>query len=474
MWGVLHRRYCRSEGANVTVQISFVSSYAAIRLWRVLYKDGNCNIDRFAGGAHVCRDDVAIGFPLDPARNIPAKLNEAAQGCMAFTEYNLLVESVEYYDDLNLVVAVRRGTIQDLTDLVQGNPAGHMVFYFVSTQNLTLVRESEPWTSTVPPAVLSGTGILCPALRFLPSLGTFFAKSTAAFFQGLRFLLNLLSNPFALLELVRARALGLCPSPGLHHSALDDCGMGLFQLDDFFRSLYAANTAFWDFIAWIASLFSSTLSSSGSPAARYFETFLKGTALYGEASQMVSLYEVTDAASIFDTGIQDTVLGGARRRRRLLSDEQGPPKRKLMGWKTRMAKRVGSGMFWGFLRMLSGIFTKSLSMSQSLTSSMMLRATSADYSVLLNMENPTYMLGSAVSAPTIAWAHFSYLTAVPIGLDIAALLLFAQQKSDAQNDFFLRAIASTWVNLFESSDHYEQLIANRLFQGCQVLFLFAL
>lgn len=469
------KRYCRSEGSNASVQISFVSSYAAIRLWRILYKDGNCNIDRYNGGVHVCRDDVALGFPLDSARNIPAKLNEAAQGCMDHTEYNLLVESVEYYDDLNLVVAVRRGTIQELTDLVQGNPAGHMVFYFVSTQNRsTRVREAEPWTSTVPPAVLSGSGVLCPALRFLPSLGTFFAKSAAAVFQGVRFVLNLLTNPFALLEIVRARSVGLCPSPGLHHSALDDCGMGLFQLDDFFGSLYAANTAFWDFVAWVASLF--TFPSSAGPAARYFETFLTGASVFGEASQMVSLYEVTDAADIFDTGIQDSLLG-SRRRRRLLSDHHADAKqqmkntshqqqrRKLMGFKTRVSKRVGRGMLVGFLRMLKGIFTKSLSMSQSLTSSMMLRATSADYSVLLNMENPTYILGSVVSAPTIAWAHFSYLTMVPIGLDIAAMLLYSRPD---QPDFFLRAIAATWVNLFEARDHYETLIEKRLFLGCQV------
>jgi hypothetical protein len=150
----------------------------------VRYKDGACYIDAYTG-AHVCSDDVAIGFALDPARNIPGSLALAAQACMKGTEFNLLVETLEYYDELNLVVAVRRGTIQDLSALVAGIPAGRMVFYFVNTLNMTLIRENEPWTMAPPPAVLSGTGVLCPALRFLPSLGTFFAHSGAAFFQVL-------------------------------------------------------------------------------------------------------------------------------------------------------------------------------------------------------------------------------------------------------------------------------------------------
>ena len=167
------------------MQIAFISSYAAIRLWRVRYKDGACYVNAYTG-AHVCRDDVAVGFPLDPARNIPPSLALAAQACMTGTEFNLLVESVEYYDDLNVVVAVRRGTIQDLAALVSGQPAGHMVFYFVHTLNYTsLIREGEPWAAADPPAVLAGSAVLCPALRFLPSLGTFFAHSAAAVFQVL-------------------------------------------------------------------------------------------------------------------------------------------------------------------------------------------------------------------------------------------------------------------------------------------------
>lgn len=470
-WLYALSRYCRSEGNKSTVQVAFVSSYAAIRLWKVLYKDGSCYIDADSGGTHLCRNDVAVGFDLDPARNIPPSLGATAQACMANAEFNLLVESVEYYDDLNIVVAVRRGTVQDLPNLMEGIPAGHMVFYFVNTLNLTLIREHTPWTPVPPPSVLAGSGVLCPALRFLPSLGTFFSKSAAAVFQGFRFLLNLFTNPFALLEVIRARTAGLCPTVGLHHSALDDCGMGLFHLDDFFRSLYAANIAFWDLLAWIASLF----TSSSSTISRYFESFLMGAASYGEASQIVSLYEVTDLASnLLDTGIQDSLLG----RRRLLSydadadntNQTGAKKggRKLMGFKMELAKGVGGGILSGLWSLLTGPFTKTFSMSQSLTSTMMLRATSADYSVLLNMQNPTYMLSSAVTAPSIAWAHFSFLTMVPIGLDLAGMLLSSYASPENTPDFFMRSLAVVWVNLFEAKDHYEALVATRLQHGCQV------
>jgi hypothetical protein len=120
--------------------------------------------------------------------------------------------------------------------------------------------------------------------------------------------------------------------------------MGLFDLEDFFTSLYAANVAFWDMLAWVASLF--TMPDA---AARFFQAFLTGAATYGEASQMVSLYEVTDAATVFDTGIQDPLLGG---RRRLLEHQHASGRtynrttttgssRKLMGFKLRLAKNIG-------------------------------------------------------------------------------------------------------------------------------------
>ena len=48
---------------------------------------------------------MATGFPLDVDKNVPAVWSQLLIGCEANTEYNILVENIEYYDELNLRVS---------------------------------------------------------------------------------------------------------------------------------------------------------------------------------------------------------------------------------------------------------------------------------------------------------------------------------------------------------------------------------
>jgi len=164
--------------------------------------------------SQVCRSDVATDVRLDPARDIPPVLDGTLlEGCMQRTEYNLWVESMEYYDELNIAITVRRGTIQALYNIMasmDGKENGYVVFYFLNSQNMSMVREHRPWTSLYDSSempVVSGTGVLCPALRFLPSLGTFFAESAAAMVYSMKFAVNVVANPFAINEILINRSL---------------------------------------------------------------------------------------------------------------------------------------------------------------------------------------------------------------------------------------------------------------------------
>ena len=152
---------------------------------------------------------MATSVGLDPAWDIPPRLDGSIlEDCMNFREFNLWVESMEYYDDLNIAITVRRGTIQALYNIMSGGKGssalGRAVIYFLNTQDMmNQVRESKPWTvqeDALP--VVSGSGVLCPALRFLPSVGTFISESAVAVVYGLKYAVNLLANPFALNEIL--------------------------------------------------------------------------------------------------------------------------------------------------------------------------------------------------------------------------------------------------------------------------------
>ena len=101
-------------------------------------------------------------------------------------------------------------------------------------------------------------------------------------------------------------------------------------------------------------------------------------------------------------------------------------------------------------------------MSKALTSSMALSASSADYSVLISTENPTYLLGHIVSAPAVVWAQFTYETMVPIILDIAAAVIY-------NNGNNITSILS--VNLQGAKDNFETSIETRLGQVSYVYVL---
>ena len=474
-WLYAFAKYCASQGSEVEVQLSFQSSYQAIRGWKVFYKNSACFI-RANDGKHLCRSDVATSFDLDPTMNIPPGgiTGSLLNSCIQRKEYNLFVESVEYYDEMNMVFAVRRGTIQALYNLMsklrRSGELGHMVYYFVNTQNVTEVREAEPWTASSFPQVVAGQGVLCPALRFLPSLGTLFAQSSMSLVYGLRLIVNFIANPFALNELLASRAMGACPAEPLHHQALMDCGMNLFSLRDFFNSVYGANDAFWSIITWVASFVRPDASAPVSYQG-YLESFLTGMATYGDAAHIVSLYEVVDMVSIFDTGIQDSILGPEGRRRRLLSQplnnndnrSQENRRRKLLGF-SNVGRRVGKSLFSSLFHVFRGSTQKTFSMSHSLVDAMALKSTSVDFSVLVANDNPTYMLGSAIIVPGIVWAQFTYETLVPICLDIIANLMYTPQASSS-----ISISAMVWVNLQESKDRFETQIETRLRQACSGL-----
>ena len=226
----------------MTLQISITSKYAPIRLWRVRYSlRDSCYSPN---GDPQCAPDVALGYSLQ-SRDIPFRYGYLPASACTGT-FDLWVESMEYFDDLNVAVTVRRGGVGAIMSLYFGegdasDNVGTSVTYFVNALDASMVREGAPWLAPDAfPKVIAGSAVLCPAMRLLPSVGTFLFESLASAALLFRTPLMVLANPFAVMELLASRSIG-CPENALAHGALADCGAALFSLDDFYDSVDTAS-----------------------------------------------------------------------------------------------------------------------------------------------------------------------------------------------------------------------------------------
>jgi hypothetical protein len=443
-WAYAMINYCASKGVIAQTQIMMLSSYTPTRLWRIRYQDGGCFISSQDGG-HVCAQDIATSSSIDPAKELSvmssksvSETTELYDMCVSGEQFNLWVETLEDFDDINIVIGVRRGTMSDIATLLSenGETRGKTVFYFIKKSDITQIRESIPWIHEGGPDT-EIFDLSCPALRFLPDFGAVVGHSFAAVFHLFKTPVNFMLNPFAILELLNARALQTCPENNLMHSTLDDCGLALVSLNDLFQSIYKSSHAAWDIVSWLSSVLAPSQQQSTqslTQEAEIFHSFLQGASVVADATKTVTLFDVVRIVEGMDTGIQEAVLG---RRRRLLS--------KGMTFLSHASKGVKSGH--------KAVFSLTKMVGSAVMGSPF---AGADLGMLLASQNPTVQLiGSAVSAPAIAWAHFTYEASVPIVLDALAAAKLGKYS-----------FAPLWVNIYQAAGLYDDLIEKRHHQAC--------
>ena len=435
-------RFCSRTDVDSTetdcMQIA-VGTYERMSVWRVETGQGLCYIAE--DGKRVCSPDVAQFTYVDKAKDIMGITERGGQGytlqqCFKGTLFNLYVESVEYFDDLNVIVAVRRGSVKDLhkREWVGGADEGHTVFYFVSTTNITQVQEGRPFS--VP-------GLIPPQLRFLPRLGDVVGLGMRAALRLLQMPCNLLLNPFAVFEVLAAWPRS--PSDTLYHGALARCAEGpcIVSLDAFFLAAHDANDAAWRVAAWFVTL----VHSPSHLDKGVIESFLTGAITTGETQKHLQLFGIVSTAEdLFDTGVQAQLLPGGRRR--------------LLGWKTRAAKGAAKGA-GGMLSQIGGALSSGVSgifsLSQSLVSLNL--GGNADFGILLVNQDPTYLLGSHLTSFPMAWSQFTYRLLVLICMDILSSI-YGKRAS-------LGAVAtSVSVRLYESHDMFEDVVQAETRQAC--------
>ena len=461
-------RYCASNGTDVALAIMFLSSYAPMRLQRVLTAQDSCFVNALLSNTQQCRDDLftAQAFP----DTLPVLTDSQVTAttvlydlCVSGRQFNHYVEAIEYWDDANMAIAVRQGTVADLAD---GAGHGHTAYFFAQSADVTQIRADVPWpTSALGTSASSFDSVLFSsnhtsssssimAAANLPDIGGCVGHSLAATIRAVGVVVNAFFNPFAITELLDARWAGVCPENALQHSALGNCGMALIDLDAVFVDIYAASHAFWDAVLWLANLVfpSSTPSIDilGRPmTGAMLRNFMQGLAVVGDASQVVGLFGATRWVSVFDTGAEKYLEQGApQRRRRLLQEEGGGEGKKKEGGTSLLGHISG-----GFKKGIGGIASLSKFMLSVISSAPF---AGADFSALFSQQSPhAHMIGATVSAPPVAFAEFTYKAVAPMLLDIIASVRAGKPS-----------VASVWLHIGTTRDLFDDIIDQRMLQAC--------
>lgn len=473
--------YCATEGAFSQTQIMIISSYSPMRIWRVQYKTSGCYLSG-SDMTRICSPDVAKSFPMsDPAYDIPKLNSETLKNsstlmdmCTSNRLLNLWVESLETFDEYNIVIMIRRGRFQDMGYLLDDMQRlknngdvpiqikkGSSVFYFMSRFDFK-IRQDYPWKMTdylrflnlsSPSTSLFDT--TCPQLRVVPDIGRFVGNSLTALIHLMKTPINFLLNPFAIQEVLLARAYQRCPENSLMHSTLDNCGMNLFSLTNYFESMYTANEAFWEFTSWIVLKITGSLTDGYEGTAfdkeiQIFNQFLRGAIVLGDASKIISMFDVTRTMEFMDIGVEEVIFktGSSGRRRHLLNAEEDK-KSKSGGSLTSIFSHLTGFAKGG----LGSLFSITKSVSAGVAGNLF---SGADLGSLMASQNPmASIIGTSLSMPVLAWAQVTYESLLPIALDILA---------NAQNRMF--TLKPIWVHMYDTLDLYDHVIHERHKQAC--------
>lgn len=273
-------RGCATNGTEWMLQLSALSSYAPIRVWRIdpfAYCPDNSECGgmgrvKFADIPDAFTDVLPEGYNGTDTPNV-----FDVRKC--FVPFAVSVVGLEHINDENIAVTVLRASLADYdpaTGLVRAGAEGVTYrVYFLSTETMGL--SDVPWERDVMVAATSAAeGRLCPAMRRLPNVGSLGAELSVAGIELVRKVLDIAMLLPALVKMWGDQQ--VCPLVTHGHSLLQRCGADLLSLDDFFDALNRANAHFWRSFSLVAERV-RTLGEADRIA-----NIIDGVAYYGEAT----------------------------------------------------------------------------------------------------------------------------------------------------------------------------------------------
>jgi hypothetical protein len=275
---------CASEGYEWCTQLSALSSYAPIKVWR---------IDPFAYCPYGADGTEQCGIGRVHHVNIPDAFTEiipeGAEGNAGASysvfdvrkckvPFSVSVVGLESINEENVAVTVLRASLSEYdpaTGLLRENAknASYQV-YFLST--VTMALSPVPWErDVIVSATAAAEGRLCPAMRRLPNVGSFFAEVSIAGIELVRKVLDILIVMPALVQVWGEQE--TCPLVTHGHSLMQRCGADILSLDDFFDAINRANAHFW-------RAFSLVAEGVRGLGVNSVANIVDGVAYYGEAT----------------------------------------------------------------------------------------------------------------------------------------------------------------------------------------------
>lgn len=256
--------YCVSArtGRQATnkFQISAISSYGGIRLWRLdpyLY----CPV---INGRHTCRATGSAGSIQIQALNFTD-----FDVSVCTQEFAVFAVGLDYVNQDNLALTVMRTTLDNIDtrtlEPLEPSRATYPVIWV--NPNTLQWQEGRMWMpEAASPALIPGQ--LCPSQRRTPNVGSMYMEAVASIVLFVRLPLNIVLGMPVIMPLVNQH----CPLITRGHWLLQTCGAELVSLDDFFNSVYRLNSLFFQSFAIVADAF-----GPGTP-----QTFINGMAMAGE------------------------------------------------------------------------------------------------------------------------------------------------------------------------------------------------
>ena len=251
--------WCANKDAINKLQISVLSSYGGVRVWRV---------DPYApcpviNGQRQCLQSGSAGSVQ--LQNLDLEFN--ASNCDL--EFNVVATGLDYINEDNIAVTVMRTTMANLnTQTLRPIDPANATYPILWLNPTTMeYREDRLWMPEAPSPALTA-GALCPSQRRMPNLGSIAAEALVANLLFFKLPLNVLIN----LPVVLTSLDGTCPVMNRGHSLLQTCGADLLNLDDAWDAVFKLQFHFWNALAIGADGF-----GPGVP-----QTFVNGVAMAGE------------------------------------------------------------------------------------------------------------------------------------------------------------------------------------------------
>eukprot|EP00961_Rhodomonas_salina_P245713 3320013-Rhodomonas_salina.2 len=233
--------YCSSVG--YMTQLVVVSKYHPPRITRIRPSSRSKDLDLL----HVFVPG-AVNLDADGA---PDFISLIYGGCDM--PFYAAITHIEYIDPLNVAVSVLRTTMTALLDpfAAKYSEVTRIDLFYLKTTTGEM-RLNDPWQPALPEQP-SDSGIrLCPGLRRMPTVGSMIGESVLAMHYLLRTALEI---PLTLLAMIPMwEKTVACPLKTYGHTMLQRCGEEIFNVDDFFSSIYKSNRHFWRIISTVADL----------------------------------------------------------------------------------------------------------------------------------------------------------------------------------------------------------------------------